>query len=144
MKQLSLLDEALPLTPRENRSYEHHAAGRNDATWDATRLFGCVCDSSWPVGLGANETQEPEFFGADCSLQHCPSGDDPMTRRDETDCHNVTAANSRYKGQRGNKCHVDCSNRGYCDYEQGLCKCYAGFYGHNCGRISALAVQVEV
>ena len=31
--------------------------------------MGCVCDSSWPVGLGAGERQEPEWFGADCSLR---------------------------------------------------------------------------
>ena len=29
------------------------------------------------VGLGSGETQEAEYFGADCSLLHCPSGDDP-------------------------------------------------------------------
>ena len=69
MKQLSMLPNALPLS-KNNVSgyhagdhvpyYEHHAHGRDDGTWDAMRLYGCVCDSSWPVGLGPGETQEPE------------------------------------------------------------------------------------
>ncbi len=36
-------------------------------------------------------------------------------------------------GQPGNKCHIDCSNRGLCDYDTGICKCFEGFGGHNCG-----------
>ena len=69
MKQLSMLPNALPLS-KNNVSgyhagdhvpyYEHHAHGRDDGTWDAMRLYGCVCDSSWPVGLGPGETQAPE------------------------------------------------------------------------------------
>jgi hypothetical protein len=42
---------------------------KDSLAWDSEKLFGCVCDSSWKVGLGANETQEPEWFGADCSLR---------------------------------------------------------------------------
>jgi hypothetical protein len=42
-------------------------------------LNRCLCDSSWEVGLGANQTQEPEYFGANCGFRHCPSGDDPVT-----------------------------------------------------------------
>lgn len=38
------------------------------ATWDAVKIYGCVCDSNWVVGLLPGETQEPTFFGADCSL----------------------------------------------------------------------------
>lgn len=30
--------------------------------------FGCVCDSSWAVGLGNGETQQSEWFGPDCSM----------------------------------------------------------------------------
>ena len=36
-----------------------------DAPWDALMMFGCACDSG--------------FGGYDCSLRHCPAGDDPMT-----------------------------------------------------------------
>lgn len=66
-------------------------------TWDEEMIYGCVCDSSWEVGLGSGQTQEPEWFGPDCSLRHCPSGDDPSTTVDETDCYNATTS-SVYSG----------------------------------------------
>jgi hypothetical protein len=96
--------------------------------------FRCLCDSSWPVGLGANETQEPEYFGPNCALRHCPTGDDPVTLdKNELNCTNVTARGGRGVGMPGNKCHVDCSNRGICDYVTGMCECFNGFFGANCG-----------
>jgi hypothetical protein len=33
--------------------------------WDTEKIYGCSCDSA--------------FYGPDCSLQYCPSGDDPRT-----------------------------------------------------------------
>jgi len=33
--------------------------------WDSDKIFGCNCDKG--------------FFGPDCSLRHCPTGDDPLT-----------------------------------------------------------------
>jgi hypothetical protein len=33
--------------------------------------YGCVCDSSWEVGLGSGQRQSPEWFAADCSLSTC-------------------------------------------------------------------------
>lgn len=63
MKQLARMDSALPLGP--NTYYEGDEDG---ATWDEDKVFGCLCDSSWPVGLGAGQRQEPEWFGPDCSL----------------------------------------------------------------------------
>ncbi|KAJ1420590.1 hypothetical protein B484DRAFT_399818, partial [Ochromonadaceae sp. CCMP2298] len=33
--------------------------------WDAHKIYGCRCDAS--------------YYGADCSLRLCPSGDDPLT-----------------------------------------------------------------
>lgn len=33
--------------------------------WDANKIYGCNCD--------------PRYFGVDCSLRYCPSGDDPLT-----------------------------------------------------------------
>lgn len=68
-------------------------SGEDDTiTWDEEMIYGCVCDSAWEVGLGSGETQEPEWFGPDCSLRHCPSGDDPNTVEDETNCFNVTSS----------------------------------------------------
>ena len=33
--------------------------------WDAQKIYGCVCDDG--------------YYGPDCSLRDCPSGDDPLT-----------------------------------------------------------------
>ena len=40
----------------------------NPMTWDADRVFGCLCDAG--------------FGGYDCSLRLCPTGDDPGTYED--------------------------------------------------------------
>lgn len=56
-------------------------------TWDEDKIYGCVCDSAWEVGYGAGQTQAAQFYGTDCSLRRCPSGDDPRTPDTvETDC----------------------------------------------------------
>jgi hypothetical protein len=62
MRNLALSNAALPLAtvpPFGPAAVYANAGGveRNPASWDARSNFGCVCDSSWPVGLGANETQ---------------------------------------------------------------------------------------
>ena len=49
---------AIPL--QEDTVYEEQ--------WDHDKIFGCVCDSSWTVGINAGETQTSEWFGPDCSL----------------------------------------------------------------------------
>lgn len=166
-----------------------YSYGGNEATttWDENMIMGCVCDSSWDVGYGPTMTQATEWFGPDCSLKHCPSGDDPRTATVETDCTwmddngktfrgwlgsdgnryladpnaspypnvatwpsgvvpSVTPAPTAYQygdaaavgkvpnaGAIGNKCHIDCSNRGTCDYSTGTCTCFKGYQGNNCG-----------
>jgi hypothetical protein len=139
MKRLATMPNAVPLgnaTTYTGYDTEH--------TWDEEKVFGCVCDSSWSVGLDSGETQLSEWFGGDCSLRRCPSGDDPRTTSvDETDCGSKVAADSTEKGRPGNKCHVDCSNRGTCDYNTGKCRCYQGYYGEACGSMSALATGLN-
>jgi hypothetical protein len=51
--------------------------------------------------------------GPDCSLIECPSGPDVM------------------KGS-GNEAGRDCSGRGLCDYSNGICSCFHGYYGTKC------------
>jgi len=61
-----------------------------------------------------------------------------MTTIDETDCSGKTAPEGFGVGAAGNKCHVDCSNRGICDYSSGVCSCFSGFYGSNCDSLSPI------
>ena len=120
-----------------------YTAQRHDvaSSWDADVQMGCVCDSTWPVGYGAGETQLAEFFGPACELRRCPSGDDPSTTGFvETNCagkrqrdDGVHVLQSGLVGAEGNLCHIDCSNRGLCDHTTGTCACFEGYTGANCG-----------
>mmetsp|Transcript_25027 Transcript_25027/g.34364 ORF Transcript_25027/g.34364 Transcript_25027/m.34364 type:complete len:227 (+) Transcript_25027:1141-1821(+) len=145
MEQLAQHSNALPLSPG---TYEYNLKqtfeNSSSITWDAKKIFGCLCDSSWEVGLAANQTQEPEWFGSDCSLRHCPSADNPRTIKDETNCFNVTAKNSNSTGEHGNKCHVDCADQGICDYQTGVCSCFNGQFGSDCSISEALYHQTSV
>ena len=59
LKQAATMPEAVPILP--NVQY----GGLEDTvTWDEDMIHGCVCDSSWTVGLASGETQEAEFFWA--------------------------------------------------------------------------------
>ncbi|CAN0435749.1 unnamed protein product [Ectocarpus fasciculatus] len=51
--------------------------------------------------------------GPDCSLVECPSGDD------------VLKGYGAFNGR-------DCSGRGICDYTDGVCQCFVGYYGTRC------------
>ena len=53
------------------------------------------------------------YRGPSCEFQECPSGADPL-------------------GGYGNEAGRDCSGRGICDYSNGLCTCFTGFYGTKC------------
>lgn len=64
LKQMARMSNALPLAP--NTYYE---AAEDGSTWDEDMIYGCVCDSSWTVGLGPGEVQEPEWFGPDCAFR---------------------------------------------------------------------------
>ena len=77
MLQLSRMAEALPLTSSTTTIYGSTDEAKDTTAWDHDSLQSCVCDSDWTVGLGSGEVHEPQWFGPDCSRQHCPSGDDP-------------------------------------------------------------------
>jgi hypothetical protein len=81
--ELSQLEGGMPT----NKNYLYgSAAGIGSTAWDFDVITSCLCDSSWPVGLEQGQTQLPEYFGPDCSLKRCPSGDNPFTQQDETNC----------------------------------------------------------
>ncbi len=178
--------QAMPNAALFGHSASSYGGDESSTTFDEDRIYGCVCDSSWTVGYGSGERQTPEYFGADCSLRHCPSGDDPRTKRqsasntvnhewlDETNCFlkdnngttwrgnldsngnpdysNSTAPSGTFvggstppsgsyvnAGASGNLCHVDCSNRGVCNYESGECQCVSGSYGEACQNLDVRA-----
>jgi|TARA_B100000780_G_scaffold141445_1_gene99034 hypothetical protein len=216
MQQYAAEPTAFPL--RNTLTFQYLDDGTSN-TWDAKMNRGCLCDTSWSVGLDAGETQAAEWFGPDCSLRRCPSGDDTWTTVVETDCtgktdngasiaptietsvtsnvaasatvttithvagargfavgdsvtisgHTGNAANTAMNqifvvktvtsptvavltgtgmtaatyntgtikatfsmAAKGNLCHVECSNRGLCDYGKGECKCFDGWKGAAC------------
>lgn len=132
MKELAKISDALPLTHNDTSYIQDY----DGPTWDAQSMRACVCDSSWEVGFGNNQVQVPEFFGPACQFRRCPSGDDPTTSSvDETDCYNKTMVGGQKRGKYGNKCHLDCSGRGRCDYSTGTCSCLPGVQGANCGQL---------
>eukprot|EP00948_MAST-09A_sp_MAST-9A-sp1_P003176 g3176.t1 len=137
MKRLAKTNDAMPLShPAE---YEGNILTE---TWDEDSMYGCKCDSSWPVGLGSGERQAAEFYGPDCSSRRGPTGDDPFTERDETICGNAArngATDFGSVGARGNLCHVECSNRGIADPATGECTCFSGWEGTNCGVQNVMA-----
>lgn len=98
--------------------------------WDNNKHFGCKCD------LG--------FRGPDCSQQECPSDYDPLygcgggqcnagaQDNANNDCTNKDISDCTHDEQR------DCSGRGICDYESGVCKCFSGFFGEACEKQTIL------
>ena len=81
LARLAVASEAQPLSAATS-----YGGFESTTTWDENKVTGCLCDSGWSVGFGSGETQLSEYFGPDCSMRHCPSGDDPLTTADETDC----------------------------------------------------------
>jgi hypothetical protein len=139
MKILASRPDAMPLSaPAKYQEVLTLGSVALNTPWDDEKIFGCLCDSEWPVGLGSGQRQASEWFGPDCSQRHCPSGDDPVTvDADETNCYNKTAAGGQGVGLAGNLCHVDCSNRGVCNYADGTCSCFPRFYGLSCSLTEA-------
>jgi hypothetical protein len=145
MSKLARTYDAMPLRNSTSLDQNYYFTDVDGNTWDAQSMMGCVCDSSWAVGLARGETQLAEFFGPACEKRRCPSGDDPTTGSvDETDCYGKSQrGNSNDElGLPGNLCHHECSGRGLCDYDTGVCKCFPGVEGSNCGTLISSYVSV--
>jgi len=55
------------------------------------------------------------YRGSSCELEECATGPDPIDGF-------------------GNESGRDCSGRGICNYNIGICKCFHGYYGSRCER----------
>ena len=53
------------------------------------------------------------YRGPSCEFQECPSGTDPLDGY-------------------GNEAGRDCSGRGLCNFNEGTCPCFSGFFGTRC------------
>lgn len=168
LSQMAGMSNAMPFGPASS-----YGGYPDTTTWDQDKIYGCVCDSAWSVGFASGQTQAAQYYGPDCSLKHCPSGDDPRTTLVvESDCTYMSANGAAYHGPigsdgvkypyypgvalpagvtiataatctgaaigttcgaPGNLCFVECSNRGTCDRTTGVCSCFSGYWGVNCG-----------
>jgi hypothetical protein len=75
----------------------------------AGRVYNAPWDAAKTVGCLCDKG----YRGVTCDMEECPSGLDPL-------------------GGYGSEAGRDCSGRGLCDYESGMCKCFDGFFGTAC------------
>ena len=85
------------------------------------RLFaenaGYVYDEPWDASKLWGCQCDLGYRGPDCSLRECPSSSDPI-------------------GGFGNEAGRDCSGRGVCNYRTGQCRCFEGFHGSDCSKMT--------
>jgi hypothetical protein len=75
----------------------------------AGRVYSAPWDAMKHVGCLC----DAGYRGPACDQQECPSGADPLAGY-------------------GNEAGRDCSGRGICDYSNGICACFTGFFGTRC------------
>lgn len=66
------------------------------------------------------------FIGPECSLRSCATGSTIAAIADTTNSSSFHSSK------------IVCSNKGSCNHETGLCECFTGFTGLNCGKMSCM------
>ena len=74
---------------------------------------GRIYTAPWDAMKHVGCLCDPGYRGPACDLQECPSGADPLDGY-------------------GNEAGRDCSGRGLCNYSDGTCSCFSGFFGTRC------------
>jgi hypothetical protein len=76
--------------------------------------------------------KKPTGFLPDLTLFH-----QPVTTNSHLVARNYITMEPVTDAQRGNKERVECSARGVCDYDTGICNCFSGYYGDDCSIAAA-------
>ena len=74
---------------------------------------GRTYDAPWDALKHVGCLCDAGYRGPACDFHECPSGSDPLNGY-------------------GNEAGRDCSGRGICNYADGTCSCFSGFYGTAC------------
>jgi len=106
-------------------NYDGMACERTVCPSDCSGHGICMTQSALAAAAGATYTVPWDankhmgckcdigYRGSDCSQKECASGDD------------ILAGDGASKGR-------DCSGRGLCNFAEGLCSCFTGYYGNRC------------
>ena len=89
------------------------------------------CSANGYCRAGGSCACFPGFTGTDCSLRTCAAGES----WGQTDYFSEAVAHVPTKTASGPHDVVECSGRGVCNRKSGLCSCFNGFEGANCGRM---------
>jgi hypothetical protein len=74
---------------------------------------GRVYSAPWDAMKHVGCLCDPGYRGPACDMQECPTGSDVLDGY-------------------GNEAGRDCSGRGLCNYAEGTCSCFSGFFGTKC------------
>jgi len=100
-------------------SCPNSCSGRGEC--DTNDQCGCYLEGkvlNAAGNIGAEDTLQAQFTGADCSLMTCPRG-----------ISFTTVASAIF-----HEASVECSDAGVCNRETGMCECYEGHEGSACQR----------